>query len=267
MMNFMNIPDNYLVDPKYFFIGIPWESSVTWRSGCKNSFNRVVEVSNELEYFDIEESYEVFDKGIKSFAISVDVFSDIYKNSSLFKNGFNVFFGGDHSVSIATTSCFDADVIVFDAHADFRDSWNNSDINHACSVKQISKNHRVLVVGLRSADSDEFTQLRNNPNVDFILMKDFTLELFLKKLSFLRKDVYISIDVDVFDMSFIRGTGTPEPGGFFWYDFLGVLKSVFTEKNVVSADITEFIAFDDAESYSIAKLVHKLFVFKDKYNK
>ncbi|PIP81024.1 MAG: agmatinase, partial [Gammaproteobacteria bacterium CG22_combo_CG10-13_8_21_14_all_40_8] len=32
-------------------------------------------------------------------------------------------------------------VIQFDAHADFRDFWNNSTLNHACVAKQVSKKH------------------------------------------------------------------------------------------------------------------------------
>jgi agmatinase len=39
-------------------------------------------------------------------------------------------------------------------------------------------------------------------------------------MSRLSDNVYITIDLDVFDPSIMPSTGTPEPGGLFWYDVL-----------------------------------------------
>ncbi len=41
----------------------------------------------------------------------------------------------------------------------------------------------------------------------------------------LRGDVYITIDLDVFDPSIMSATGTPEPGGLYWRDVLTLLKT------------------------------------------
>ena len=34
-------------------------------------------------------------------------------------------------------------------------------------------------------------------------------------------------------------TGTPEPGGLLWYETLNLVKMVFSNSNVVGADINE----------------------------
>jgi agmatinase len=44
-------------------------------------------------------------------------------------------------------------------------------------------------------------------------------------MSRLSDNVYITIDLDVFDPSIMPSTGTPEPGGLFWYDGAGQIKN------------------------------------------
>ena len=53
------------------------------------------------------------------------------------------------------------------------------------------------------------------------------------------ENVFITFDLDAFDPSIMPSTGTPEPGGLFWYETLDFLKQVFHEKNVVGFDIVE----------------------------
>ena len=39
-------------------------------------------------------------------------------------------------------------------------------------------------------------------------------------------NVYVTIDLDVFDPSIIPSTGTPEPGGLDWLQVIGLLEKV-----------------------------------------
>ena len=101
-----------------------------------------------------------------------------------------------------------------------------------------------------------------NENIDLIKAYDYDKRKFEKMLSKLSDKIYISIDVDVFDCSFIRNTGTPEPGGFFWDQVIEILKVVFDKKKVIGADIVEFAPDKNdnfkAEAFSLAKLSYKL---------
>jgi agmatinase len=58
-------------------------------------------------------------------------------------------------------------------------------------------------------------------------------------LDSLTEQVYISVDIDVFDPAFVPGTGTPEPGGLDWFQVTEILRRVFETKNVVGADVVE----------------------------
>ena len=76
--------------------------------------------------------------------------------------------------------------------------------------------------------------------------------------------MYITIDVDVFDPSFIRNTGTPEPGGLSWNQTIDILRKIFTHKEVIGVDIVEFSPKENfrAETYSLAKLAHTFMALK-----
>ena len=70
----------------------------------------------------------------------------------------------------------------------------------------------------------------------------------------------------MFDPSFIRNTGTPEPGGFNWNQVIVILREIFENKEVVGADIVEFAPKENFESdaYALAKLVYKIMALKQK---
>ena len=59
-------------------------------------------------------------------------------------------------------------------------------------------------------------------------------------------------------------TGTPEPGGMFWYETLEFLKQVFAEKNVVGFDIVELCPRPEEKSsdFIAAKLYYKMLSYK-----
>ena len=67
-------------------------------------------------------------------------------------------------------------------------------------------------------------------------------------------------------------TGTPEPGGLFWFEALNIIKTVFNNANVVGADINELAPIKNFNScnFLTAKLAYKIisyvFEFKSKYS-
>jgi len=60
-----------------------------------------------------------------------------------------------------------------------------------------------------------------------------------KVISELSDNVYVTVDLDVFDQSIMPSVGTPEPGGLEWYPVLDLLKTIIDKKNLVGFDITE----------------------------
>jgi agmatinase len=76
----------------------------------------------------------------------------------------------------------------------------------------------------------------------------------------LNERVYITIDCDFFDPSLIPSVGTPEPGGFLWYDTLGFLRRLCEERTVVGFDLCEFTPIEGMHhpDFTLARLIYKL---------
>ena len=74
--------------------------------------------------------------------------------------------------------------------------------------------------------------------------------------------IYLTIDLDWFDPSLVSGTGTPEPGGFFWNDFEIILENL-KNFNIVASDIVELspeIDTSEVSSIVAAKVLRSLII-------
>jgi len=268
----MNLADEYSNEESEFYIlPIEYEKDLTYGKGASKGPSEIIKASEHLEYYDEQFDSEPFEKGIHTLeslklndmepetAINT-ISSEIGKHDGKFV----ISLGGDHAVTIGCAKDKKCSVIILDAHPDMFYSWNGSGHNHRCVAQKLSKNHKVLSVGIRAMDKDEKDVIDENSNVNIIKAYEFTKEKLLLELEKLEDDVYVSIDVDCFDPSFIRNTGTPEPGGFFWNDVIDMLKVIFEKKNVIGADIVEFapnINFE-SEAFSLAKLCYKIIALK-----
>ena len=85
------------------------------------------------------------------------------------------------------------------------------------------------------------------------------------------KKVYITFDIDSFDLSLMPATGTPEPGGLFWDETLNIIKIAAKNSNIVGADINELSPIKGFDSYNFltAKLAYKIisYIFEFKKTK
>jgi agmatinase len=273
MSYWMNLPQEYQTG-KFVILPIVYEKDLTFGTGTINGPAEIIKASKHLEYYDEQFDCEPFEKGIELLEpIKADepeeMVEKVSKEIKKHKDKFVISLGGDHSVTIGLVKAQEQfhkefSVIILDAHADFRDSWNGSNLNHACTAKQVSKKHDLALLGIRSMDIDEKKEIEKTANVHLLKAYDFNLTKLKELLPKLNDKVYLSIDVDVFDPNFIRNTGTPEPGGFTWNQVIAILKVIFKEKEVIAADIVEFSPKENfqAEAYSLAKLVYKIMAMK-----
>ncbi len=75
----------------------------------------------------------------------------------------------------------------------------------------------------------------------------------------LTDNVYITIDLDVFDPGIMPSTGTPEPGGLGWYQVMKLLASVSKAKRIVGFDVVELCpSKNKAPDFLAAKLIYTL---------
>lgn len=254
---------------------VPFDKTSTWVKGSAKGPRAIIEASKNLELYDIETGSEVYKKGIHTAknilsSGSEDMVNKVYKRARklLDDDRYVIVIGGEHTVSLGSIRAHaeffkDISILHLDAHSDMRDSYKGSRYSHACVMARAKKiTDNIVSVGIRSMDSSELESIdkRNMFYASDIQKKRDWIGRVIKRLS---RNVYVTVDLDVFDPSIMSSTGTPEPGGLGWYDVIGLLKRVSSEKNIVGFDIVELCPSENkAPDFLAAKLVYKLLSYK-----
>lgn len=263
---------------KAAIIPIPYERTTTYIKGTNKAPGAIIEASKNMELYDEELDRIIAKAGISTLAPleihqGPEAMVDNVKNHCLKvlnDNKFPVVIGGEHSVSVGFFLAIkekypDISVLQFDAHADLKDKYKDSKYNHACVMARIREHCDAVSVGVRSLSFEEAEKIKKN-GYKIIWAKDKKeAGAWVKEiLDNLKKDVYITIDVDVFDPGLIFTVGTPEPGGLNWHDILAMIKPVFKEKNVVGFDVVELCpnSAHKAPDFIMAKLIYKMLGYK-----
>lgn len=284
----MNTPDYFLgLDEnltdydksKAVIVQVPYEGTVTYKKGTSNGPKAIIEASKEVEWYDDELNFIPCDVGISTLkpidieGTPEEVNNNIYKETKkiLEDNKFLITLGGEHSITFGIVKAFkekypDLSVLHLDAHSDLRDSYEGSKFSHACPMKRIfDLGLKFTQVGIRSISEDEAPFIKQN-KLKFFFARDIynNNKWFNEAINSLTDNVYITIDLDVFDPSIMPAVGTPEPGGLDWYKVINFLKEVFKNKNVVGCDVVELCPIKDniISDFTAARLVYKLIAYK-----
>ena len=278
MKTYANIPESFSrkENSKIVLLPVPYDGTSTWQKGADQGPQAFLEASENMELYDIETASEVYKQGVYlAPAITENsspeaMVNAVYATTKEFikKNKFVTLFGGEHSVSIgsirAFNDCFqNLTVVHIDAHADLRKEYEGTPYNHACAVHEASQKTNLIQIGIRSMDAIEKTYMNEEKTyfahemIDDIGWTDTALDQ-------MTQNVFITFDLDAFDPSILPSTGTPEPGGLFWYETLSFLKQIFEEKNVVGFDIVELCPnpHDKSSDFLAAKLYYKMLSYK-----
>ncbi len=265
-----------LEQAKIVLIPVPYDGTSTWQKGADKGPEAFLNASENMELYDIETETEVYNQGVyladavtenSSPEAMVDAVHEATKKY-IKKNKFVTIFGGEHSISIGTIRAFNEmypslTVLQLDAHADLRESYEGSKCNHACAVYEASQTTNLIQVGIRSMDAIEKTVMDEDKTyfAHEMAIDDTWRDSAIDQMT---DNVFITIDLDVFDPSILPSTGTPEPGGLLWYETLEFLKQVFEEKNVVGFDIVELCpnSIDKSSDFLAAKLYYKMLSYK-----
>jgi len=277
-LNYGYLPEEYS-DPEnagIVIIPVAYDGTSTWVKGADKGPEAIIEASANMELYDIETDSEVYKRGIFTERLiggeisTSEMVEAVFDNVKYYlgKGKFTIVIGGEHSVSIGSVKAHaekydDLTILQLDAHTDLRDEYNGSKYNHACVMARAKEVCPIVQVGVRSMDIGE-KDFIDSSRIFFakdIYGKTDWIEKVIPKLS---DNIYITIDLDVFDSSIMPSTGTPEPGGLLWYDVLALLKTVSTKKNVVGFDVVELCPDDrnKAPDFLAAKLIYKLLSYK-----
>ena len=257
---------------KIYILPVPYDETSTYMKGADKGPEALLNASPNLEFYDIETDTEVFRHGIftapavKEKRSPEKMVDAVYKAASYYlaENKFIVMLGGEHSVSAGCIKAHkekypNLSVLQLDAHSDLRPEYEGSIYNHACIMARAREMCPITQVGIRSMDVVEKPYI--DPERVFFAERIRNQPGWMEKaVNTLSEDVYITIDLDVFDPSILPSTGTPEPGGLDWYTVTDLLRNVVQNKNVVGFDIVELCPNPKmpASDFIAAKLLYKL---------
>jgi len=263
--------------------GVPYDGTTSFRPGARFGPSAIREVSNALESFcpqldaDLEE-LDFVDLGalVIPFSKPEDVINEVKKaTNELQKDGIKpLMLGGEHSITIGSVKALsdtypDLILIQLDAHADLRMKWLGSSNNHACTMQRcldFLPSNKIFQVGIRSGTRKEFLEMENSKRLITHVKGQPATQLNKALNNFIGKPIYLTIDLDWFDPSIMPGTGTPEPGGYFWDDFAEII-NVLKNHNLIAADVVELAPQLDTSGISsilAAKVVRSLIILLSK---
>ena len=267
---------------------ISYEGTCSLGLGTKNGPEAILKASLFTEPFDEESNFSLEDIGMHTLKIQKfsdqeapkKVIDEVRKitSSVLEDKKFPVAIGGEHSISIGTIQAIsekksNLSVLQIDAHTDLDERYNGQKYHHATMARTVKETTPVTItqVGIRSCIEPHLEYAKeNNISVFFahdIINKKHRINEIAKTL---RKNVYITLDIDAFDPSIFPNTGTPEPNGLKWQYVVNLINQISKIKNIVGIDVVEHSSENPKKAhysdYSAAKLLHKVLciVFKNK---
>ena len=264
-------------------LGVPYDGTCCFRPGARFGPSAVREDSYGIETYcpqlnlDLEDinftDIGSLDVPLGDAELTLDYISDA--TNILLKNNLKpLIIGGEHSITIGIiksiiTNYPDLIMLQLDAHADLRDEWLGSKFSHACTMKrclEILPSKKIFQIGIRSGTKSEFLEMNNSKRLIQHTLGENAKSLEEALKSFKGRPIYLTFDLDWFDPSIMPGTGTPEPGGYFWGDFAAII-DVIKSHNLIGADVVELSPkLDNTGISSIlaAKVIRSLIMLLDK---
>ena len=278
--NFLALPEEQsgLDEARVVLIPVPYDSTTSFRGGARDGPRAIIEASHALEDYDGELDLDVSLIGVHTTAMlephmgGPELMVERVRRAVSKYLGTNKIvgvLGGEHSVSIgAAQAHVDAfpglSVLYLDAHADLRGEYMGTSWGHASGARRIHEVCPVALVGVRSLCQEERDYIRSRGIPAYFwppALEDG--DQWQDIVDRLGPEVYVSVDLDVFDSALMAAVGTPEPGGMGWYQVTGLLRKVAESRRVVGFDVCELSPGDGppACAYTAAKLVYKLIAY------
>ncbi len=281
-LQFLAMPNASVDEADILILPIPLERTVSYKPGTAEAPRAILETTDQLEFYEEDAGWSPF-KHMKLSVLSE--FADVKTETdaelharlarhvvSLPADNLFIGIGGEHSLtpSLVESRMPEPGTVLFlDAHGDMRSSYEGSKYSHACPVNRLlAQGHRIVMAGIRSVYESEVELVEREPRITLFLDWDLhgkgQWESFLQKVNSLKGPVYLSIDMDVFNPAVVPGVGTPQPGGFSWYQMIEVLESLFSGKQIDlrGVDMVELVPESSRVSeMTAAKLLLKIISF------
>ena len=254
-------------EPVATIFGVPFDSTHSYKPGCRFGPDTIRDAFNNIEIFQPEfgidlETQNISDLGNTKHTVVAAEMLQIVKGvtSELKKQDKQIIIlGGEHLITLGSFTCFPKDTgyVVFDAHYDLRDQYADIKLSHAAYLRRIVEergSENIVHVGARAFVKEELAFLKEHKiaTVSDKEIRNGDGPKILKDITSTFDRVYLSVDLDVLDPAFAPGVGNPEAVGISsreLYDLITTLQN----KKIVAADMVELNpTYDNGSTASMA---------------
>ncbi|CAN5835683.1 agmatinase [soil metagenome] len=165
-------------------------------------------------------------------------------------NKIPVILGGEHTITYSIYKELSEShplLIHFDAHRDMKSIYQGMSMCHTTPFYHLIKEgylrgNDLVQIGIRQGDRGENKFALDNGVITFDAW-DCNISMgkilqWLKSHTY-NRDIYISFDIDVYDISYLPCTGTPEPFGLNPFQILELINSISNTARLVGLDFVE----------------------------
>lgn len=240
-------------DPATTILGVPFDSTHSYRPGCRFAPDYIRGMFNNIEVFHSRLGVDLEEMPMNDLGNLVQTVNaadmirmvQLVVSETLKDDNTSIILGGEHLVTLGSYMAFphDTALVIFDAHYDLRDQYSGVKLSHASFLRRIVEKRgssHVLHVGGRAYAAEEMAYAQES-NIHMITDSDIQdgvgpsqLAEFVK----LYDSVYISVDMDVLDPAFCPGVGNPEGCGITSRELFSMIYAL-DKSNIVGADIVE----------------------------
>ncbi|UXD22279.1 hypothetical protein IPA_03180 [Ignicoccus pacificus DSM 13166] len=228
-------------DSPFAVLGFPFEGTASFRGGTSEGPNAIRHASKYIEflanYVHFNMDYVLYDD-LGDVPTSPGMVRESLNNLEVALQGIEkipIILGGEHTLSYSAVKVLEPDcLLVFDAHLDLRDEYLGNAWSHACWLRRLLEERKVktMVYGARGFADEEVEFAKGRVALG---KRIGDVSRWIKGC----KDVYISVDVDVFDPSLTPGVGNPEPLGISFDEFLKAVAEALFKVPLKGMDVVE----------------------------
>jgi agmatinase len=243
-------------EAEYVFLGVPLDSTSTYRSGARFAPLAIREASLNIETYSFRtgidvEDLKIHDLGDLHITGKVDETLkrlELVTKDLLDAKKMPVFIGGEHTITLGAMRSVGekATLVSFDAHLDMRNEYMDLATSHTTFMRRINEQinlHKILEIGTRAVCKEEL-DYAEKMGTQFLTVQQIRrdgVEETAKRIDTLLADcenIYLTIDMDVLDPAFAPAVQNPEPDGLGMHVFLDLIGKV-CDHRIVAFDLVE----------------------------
>ena len=252
-------------EAKVAVYGVPLDATTSFGKGTARGPQAIrLTSARQIETFVLDEKADIYElssifdlgdlkmppkaKGAKTVLAYLDRTIPQVVTALREKNKIPVMLGGEHTLSYYQLKALAGEkpfVMHFDAHRDMKAEYDGMKMCHTTPFYHLLEympGEDLVQIGIRQTDREENDTAVKSGVTTFDAWQvhddlDKVADFLAKKTA--GRNVYISFDIDAYDIPYVPCTGTPEPYGLDPFQVLRLIKAVHLSARLIGMDMVE----------------------------